>query len=187
VALTLVFETHAITTDNEAGVATGWLPGELSDRGRETAAELGRRRRADGIAAVYVSDLERALETVRIAFESSALPVIRDARLRECNYGLFNGMPTARLEQERARHVEDPWPEGESYREVVRRTRLLLVDVAVRHDGARVLLVGHSANKWALDHLLLGRDLKGLVSTGLTWQPGWEYAVSGEDLGSAAG
>ena len=32
----LVYETHATTIDNEAGVATGWLPGELSaDRCRE--------------------------------------------------------------------------------------------------------------------------------------------------------
>jgi broad specificity phosphatase PhoE len=53
--LHLVFETHAITTDNEAGIATGWRQGELSARGRLTASELGRRRRNDGIAAVYVS------------------------------------------------------------------------------------------------------------------------------------
>ena len=27
--LVLVYETHATTTDNEAGIATGWLPGLL--------------------------------------------------------------------------------------------------------------------------------------------------------------
>ena len=34
VSIELIFETHAITTDNENGVATGWLPGTLSKRGR---------------------------------------------------------------------------------------------------------------------------------------------------------
>ncbi len=63
----IVFETHALTTDNEAGIASGWLPGELSEEGLKGAAELGRRRHDDGIAAIYVSDLERALEIVRIA------------------------------------------------------------------------------------------------------------------------
>ena len=28
----IVHETHATTTDNEAGFSTGWLPGELSAR-----------------------------------------------------------------------------------------------------------------------------------------------------------
>ncbi|MFD0889954.1 hypothetical protein ACFQ08_35890 [Streptosporangium algeriense] len=35
----LVFETHSISEDNERGVATGWLPGRLSERGRALAAE----------------------------------------------------------------------------------------------------------------------------------------------------
>lgn len=29
-AVELVYETHSITTDNEAGIATGWLPRRLS-------------------------------------------------------------------------------------------------------------------------------------------------------------
>ena len=59
----LVYETHAITTDNEAGIATGWLPGVLSAAGQDSARELGVRRRNDGIETVYVSDLARAVQT----------------------------------------------------------------------------------------------------------------------------
>jgi broad specificity phosphatase PhoE len=176
-ALELVYETHAITTDNEAGIATGWMPGELSERGRGTAAELGRRRRNDGVAAVYVSDLRRAMETAKIAFEGSQVPIIPDVRLRECNYGRLNGMPTADLERQRSLHVVDPWPGGESYRGVVDRTRDLLDEVSADWAGSRVLWIGHSANKWALDHLLLGRDLSEVVAAGFVWQEGWEYFV----------
>jgi alpha-ribazole phosphatase/probable phosphoglycerate mutase len=173
----LVYETHAITTDNEAGIATGWLPGRLSMRGRETAAQLGRRRRDDGIAVAYASDLERAMETAWIAFAGSRVSVIPEPRLRECNYGRLNGMPTTQLEGVRSEHVDDPWPEGESYRQVVDRTGHLLDELVVRWDGSRVLLIGHSANKWALDHLLLDKDLADLVAAGLAWQEGWEYVV----------
>ena len=176
-ALQLVYETHAITTDNEAEVATGWLPGRLSVRGRKAAAELGARRRDDGVAAVYVSDLERALETVRIAFGDSPIPVVVDGRLRECNYGRLNGMPRARLDAERAAHVDAPWPDGESYWDVVERTASFLDAVVVRWDPGRVLVVAHSANKVALDHLLLGGDLGALVERAMDWQPGWEYLV----------
>ena len=67
-AIELVFETHSITEDNELGRATGWLPGRLSPRGRELARELGLRRRDDGIAAVFSSDLHRAAETAAADF-----------------------------------------------------------------------------------------------------------------------
>jgi broad specificity phosphatase PhoE len=176
-AIELVYETHAITTDNEAGIATGWMPGELSERGRGTAAELGRRRRNDRIAAVYVSDLHRAMETARIAFEGSQVPIIPDRRLRECNYGRLNGMPAGQLEQQRSLHIDDPWPGGESYQGVVDRTRELLCEVSAEWDGHRVLWISHSANKWALDHLLLGQDLSAVVAAGFAWQGGWEYVL----------
>lgn len=179
-ALQLVFETHAITTDNEAGIATGWLPGELSERGHATAADLGRRRRNDGIAVIYVSDLRRALQTAEIAFAGSSVPVIPDPRLRECNYGILNGMTTAQLEAERAKHIRIPWPGGESYEDVADRMRELLRDLSAQWDGSRVLLISHSANEWALDHLLLGTPLAPLVAAGLKWQEGWEYIVPTE-------
>jgi broad specificity phosphatase PhoE len=177
VALRIVYETHAITTDNEAGIATGWFPGRLSERGRDTARELGGRRREDGIDAIYVSDLERALETVRIAFAGTDIPVHVDARLRECNYGSRNGMARSRLETERAEHVDVPWPNGESYRDVVERTRTLLVDLGPRHAAGRVLLVAHSANRLALDHLLRRCDLTALLNEPFAWQEGWEYEL----------
>lgn len=176
-AIELVYETHAITTDNEAGIATGWLPGTLSAAGRQTAADLGRRRRNDGLAAVHVSDLARAVETAQIAFDGSSVPVVLDPRLRECNYGRLNGMPKERLDLERATHLDEPWPEGESYRQVVARTSSFLEDIARASTGVRVLVIAHSANQWAIDHLLLGTDLATLVAAGMTWQPGWEYVV----------
>jgi len=190
VAVQLVYETHAITTDNEAGIATGWLPGRLSERGRETAGDLGRRRSGGGLAAIYVSDLERAVETVRIAFEHDAghaIPVLVDARLRECNYGRLNGMPRERLDTERAAHVDEPWPGGESYRDAVDRTASFLDTLVETFDERRVLVVAHSANKVALDHLLRGADLAEELRRPMEWQPGWEYLVPREWPRSTSG
>ena len=81
----IVFETHAISTDNEAGIATGWLEGQLSEEGRRLARRLGERRRGEWINTVYASDLGRAIETAELAFGDSGIPIRRDARLRECN------------------------------------------------------------------------------------------------------
>jgi broad specificity phosphatase PhoE len=130
VAVEIVFETHSLTTDNEAGVATGWLDGQLSARGRALATELGRRRRNDAVAAVFASDLGRTVETVELAFGGSDVPVYLDARLRECDYGAWNGMPVARLARERAQRLSRPFPDGESYLQVVARVASFLEELA---------------------------------------------------------
>jgi alpha-ribazole phosphatase/probable phosphoglycerate mutase len=177
VAVEIIYETHAMTTDNEAGLATGWLPGQLSDRGRRLARELGARRRGDDVAAVFVSDLRRAVATAELAFAESGLPIYQDVRLRECNYGALNGMPVARLAAERARHVDAPYPGGQSYREVVHAMSSFLRDMAAGWDGRRVVVIAHSANKWSLDCLLCGRDLAELVNAPFDWQEGWYYLL----------
>jgi broad specificity phosphatase PhoE len=184
VAVELVYETHSTSVDNERGIATGRRDGELSARGREQALELGRRRRADGIAAVYASDLGRAVETAEIAFGGSGLPVRHDARLRECDYGELNGAAVADVAAVRRRHVDEPFPCGESYRQVVERTRSFLDEVAARHDGQRVVVIAHSANRWALDHLVNGRPLEELVDAPFDWQPGWTYLVNASSSAS---
>lgn len=176
-AVDIVYETHAVTTDNEAGVATGWLPGRLSPQGRALAEQLGARRRRDGAAAVFVSDLHRAVETAQIAFRGSDLPIYPDARLRECNYGKLNGKPVTLMNGQRRRRVDRPYPGGESYQQVVDRTREFLLDLLRGWDGAQLVVIAHSANRWALDHLLRGQPLEELVSAPFCWQEGWRYRI----------
>ena len=106
----VVFETHSLSVDNERGIATGWLPGSLSETGQRLARELGERRRADDIDVVFTSDLHRAVETAQIAFLGVAIRIYPDARLRECNYGAMNGMPASRLAAERPLRIDRPFP-----------------------------------------------------------------------------
>jgi broad specificity phosphatase PhoE len=176
-AVDIVYETHAVTTDNEAGIATGWLPGELSTYGRQCARELGERHRDESPQAIFCSDLTRAVQTVELAFPFRKIPVYRETRLRECNYGELNGAPVADLAGRRAQHLDQPFPGGQSYRQVVEQTRHFLRDLAAGWDGRRVLIVAHSANRWSLDHLLHGRRLEELVDAPFDWQPGWSYSL----------
>ncbi|HET7352687.1 MAG TPA: histidine phosphatase family protein [Gaiellaceae bacterium] len=174
-SVAVVFETHSTSEDNEAGIATGWLPGRLSALGREQALELGERRRADGIAIVFTSDLARTVETAEIAFAGSSLPIVQEARLRECNYGELNG--TAEPLHDRAAHIEVPYPAGESWRQAVERVAGFLDELRRERDGERVLVIGHSATRFALDVTVNGRELEDLVGAPFAWQPGWEFVV----------
>lgn len=177
VSTEIIFETHSWSEDNDRGIATGWLDGRLSDLGRHLAEEMGERRRSDGIAVVFTSDLGRAVETADIAFASTGIIIIQDARLRECNYGQWNGMPVAQLEASRLLYIDEPYLGGESYRQAVDRVASFLVDLARAWDGARVLIIGHSATRLALDHLLNGVPLEHLVSTPFGWREGWSYTL----------
>lgn len=175
-AVQIVFETHATSTDNEAGIASGWSDCPLSELGRQQARLLGERRRDDGIAVVFSSDLRRAAETAAIAFEGAQIPILHDWRLRECDYGDLNGAPTAEAHADRPRYLDEPYPGGESWRQAVARNARFFADLA-RWDGRRVLLVGHRATILTCEHLLAGVPLEELVATEGTWQPGWEYRL----------
>lgn len=75
-------------------------------------------------------------------------------------------------------HVDNPFPGGgQSYRDVVTASRTLLRDLTARYDGRRVLVIAHSANRWALQALLTGADLHDVIASPFRWQPGWEYTV----------
>src|SRR3954465_14914226 len=132
----LIYETHSITVDNERGIATGWLPGELSPEGRRLAAEIGPRRQ--DVDVVFSSDLRRAVQTVELA--GLTAPHLQDWRLRECNYGELNGAPVDALAP-RAEVVRNPFPGGQSYADVVDLTRSFLADLKQWYDAATVLVV----------------------------------------------
>lgn len=176
-AIQVVFETHSLTVDNERGRATGWLPGELSAQGQELARQLGRRRGDDGITAVFTSDLARAAQTAAIAFGQSSIPVLHDWRLRECDYGSRNGMPAQELHAAKPEYLDRPYPGGESWRQAVSRVGRFLADLSLRWNGCRVLVIGHVATRWGLDHIINGVPLENLVGEDFAWQEGWEYRI----------
>jgi broad specificity phosphatase PhoE/ribosomal protein S18 acetylase RimI-like enzyme len=175
-AVRLVYETHATTVDNEAGVCTGWAPGVLSERGRQEAVELGERR--PDVDLVVSSDLARAVETVELAFAGRVVERRTDERLREVDFGDLTGAPHDVVLPRRAAHVHEPFPGGESYDQVAQRVGALLDDLARELDGRTVLLVGHAAPRYALDHLLTGRPLARAVVAPPPWRPGWTYRLT---------
>lgn len=177
-ATSIVFETHSTSEDNEAGIASGWRHSRLSVAGRDQARQLGDRRRSDGIAVIFASDLLRASETATVAFDGSRVPVLLDWRLRECHYGELNGMAVADLHRDRARHLDTPYPGGESWRDAVARVAGFLADLPSRWDDSRVLVIGHVATRWALDHLVNQVPLEELINESFLWQRGWEYHLS---------
>ncbi len=173
----VIFETHSTSVDNEAGLAAGWHDADLSDTGEMEARDLGFRYDHASLAAVFCSDLRRAYRTAEIAFGRD-VPIVRDRRLRECDFGALTRHPVAAVRQAAADAVLRPFPGGESYDQATRRVASFLDDLFPRFQGATVLIVGHRATHFALDRFAGGRDLAELVAAEFTWQPGWRYRLS---------
>jgi 2,3-bisphosphoglycerate-dependent phosphoglycerate mutase len=96
----LVLLRHGESTWNKENRFTGWTDVDLSDKGREEAAEAGRLLKEGGYVfdQAYVSVLKRAIRTLWIALDELDqlwLPVEKSWRLNERHYGGLQGLNKA--------------------------------------------------------------------------------------------
>ncbi len=173
----IVFETHATSVDNESQIASGQLDTPLSELGKQQATQLGERHGEVNFDAIFCSDLQRSYRTAEIAFADKSL-IIRDTRLREADYGDFAGQPRRKIESLKLHHIRQPFPNGESWEEAIARIRNFLEDLLTHHFGKTVLIVGHRATQYGLEHWIKGIPLQDVVAAPWKWQAGWEYRLN---------
>jgi len=170
---------YSITKDNERGLATGWLPGELSEEGIRRAVLLGEDLESRQFDAVFSSDLRRAVQSTDLYFQKR-VPYFIDWRLRECNYGDLDGCPAQDFKKDREQeYISTPYRGGESYRDVEARIVSFLKDASRLFFNGHIAIVAHQAPQLALDVLLGGQTWEQAIENDWrkrgTWQPGWEY------------
>jgi broad specificity phosphatase PhoE len=174
--ITIVFEPHGTTFDNEQKLPSGHFDVELSPLGVKQSAEMGERYKDDHFDAIFCSDLQRAYKSAEIGF-GTKWPIIQDARLRECNYGDYTRKPDIWLEDEKAQRIATPFPSGESYTETTARMKSFLDDLKKNYDGKRVMIIGHRATQYGLEHVINGIPLEQIIPAPWKWQPGWIYEL----------
>jgi 2,3-bisphosphoglycerate-dependent phosphoglycerate mutase len=91
---------HGESTWNRENRFTGWTDVDLSDRGREEAAEAGRLLKDGGYLfdVAYTSVLKRAIRTLDAALDATDrlwIPVEKSWRLNERHYGALQGLNKA--------------------------------------------------------------------------------------------
>ena len=105
----LVLLRHGESTWNRENRFTGWTDVDLSDQGRDEAAQAGRLLKDGGYIfdQAYVSVLKRAIRTLWIALDQLDqmwLPVEKSWRLNERHYGALQGLNKA---ETAAKHGEE--------------------------------------------------------------------------------
>ncbi|MFA5841580.1 MAG: histidine phosphatase family protein [Candidatus Paceibacterota bacterium] len=174
--VTIIFEAHGTTFDNEGHLSSGHYDVELSPLGIKQSHEMGRRYKNDNFDVIFCSDLQRSYKSAEIAF-GNEFPIMKDARLRECDYGKFTRKPSGEVEAEKMLRIIEPFPGGESYGETTLRMKFFLDDLKKNYDGKRVMIIGHRATQYGLENIINGIYLEQLISTPFKWQPGWTYEL----------
>lgn len=171
---------HGTTVDNENGIATGWLPGELSELGKTQSRGLADLIRNKKFDAVFCSDLKRAVDSAKLTF-GTTVPIIADSRLRECNYGDLNGGDEEKVKQVKEQHIDKRFPNGESYKDVEKRMRGFVDFLRHNYSGKSVAIVAHQAPQLALEVILKGKTWQQAfledwrTKVPKQWRSGWEY------------
>ncbi len=162
--VTIAFHSHATTYDNEAKLASGHNQAMLSAKGKAEAKAMGLQHKSEDFEAIFCSDLTRACDTARLAF-SKQFPIFKDKRLRECDYGSFTLKPNNLVQAERVSRINQPFPGGESYAQVVERVKSFLEELSTNYQNKKVMIIGHGGTRFALEHLINGLTLRDCLKT----------------------
>ena len=173
----IIFEPHATTTDNEAKLASGWNDVDLSELGVSQCIDLRDRSLDRGLDAIFVSDTQRAVKTAVPTAEKLKIPVYVDCRLRECDYGELTQKAKNEVDDQKDQRLNVPFPGGESYEQCMARMGEFLEDLAAGYDGETVMIIGHRATQYGLEHHINGKSLLKCVTDPWAWQPGWTYEL----------
>jgi broad specificity phosphatase PhoE len=181
VLVNITYFVHGTTFDNEQDISSGWKDVDISQKGIDQSVALKDQIKDKKFDVVFCSDLKRAVHSANLTFKG-AVPIIFDPRLRECNYGDFNGKPSDEVEPMQEKCVDVKFPNGESYEDVKTRIADFLEFLKKSYDGKNVAIVAHKAPQLALDILLKGRTWEQAFAEDWrkthSWQPGWGYTLN---------
>ena len=149
--LTLLAIRHGETELNVAKRYQGHSDSPLTENGRKQVSALGRRMEKMNFDTLISSDLGRTQETAAIIAEHTGHAIKTDARLRERNYGVLEGLTLSEIKAGHSEVLErldanDPdyvIPEGESLRQHYQRNLAVFEELQSRISAGRVALVVH--------------------------------------------
>lgn len=134
----------------------GHLPGTLTEEGKQQAVELGQALREIPLDAVVSSDLQRVVDTVRLAVGDRHLPWQQTALLREIDWGPWTGLTVGSVD------LSHPPAGVETPQMLYDRAGAFLEYLWHHYDGLRVLVVAHGQINRCLEARMKGVALDDL-------------------------
>jgi alpha-ribazole phosphatase len=164
----LILVRHGETACNLEEIWHGWDDCALTEKGQVQARGVGERLASERVAAVYSSDMRRALQTAQAIAAPHGLEPIPDPALRERKAGDFEGL---RVSEVVARYptvwedrAADFWgwgpPGGETFQQVLDRATGAIERLRREYGEQTVVAVSHMGVVRALISHLAGIPLE---------------------------
>lgn len=131
----ILLVSHGLTQWNLDGRIQGHTDTQLNAIGRKMAELLAHRLKRTEIAAIYSSDLKRAVQTAAPVARLTGLPVVQDMRLREGRSIHQETDPRYPLLDYHMAYETEPY--------VLARMQAVLGDIARANPGVATLVVSH--------------------------------------------
>jgi broad specificity phosphatase PhoE len=161
---------HGETVFNVEGRWQGQADSPLNERGLTQARQLGQALAAEPLAAVYSSDLGRAMQTAHEVAKLHGLNVQPDPRLREIEVGQWTGKTRAEIEAEFP-GILHAWstgparvqlPDGETMLEAQTRALAFFTSHMPKHLDQTVVVICHGALTQAILVNAMGGSIEDL-------------------------
>ncbi|MBP7885522.1 histidine phosphatase family protein [Patescibacteria group bacterium] len=160
--LTITYFPHGTTIDNENHISSGRNDAPLSALGIKQSQNLTQLIADKSFDAVFCSDMSRSIDSARLTF-GDTLPIVIDPRLRECNYGTYNGQSSDIVEPLQEQNITTRFPDGESYDDVKVRIEEFITSIKPAYNGKHIAIVAHKAPQIILD----------MIANHKTWEQGF--------------
>ena len=173
----IIYFVHGTTFDNASDKCSGWKQVELNELGKEQAINLGNLTSQLKFDYIFTSDLIRAIDSANFAWPNAEK--IQDSRIRECNYGDYDGESKELVIYEN--YIETNFPNGESLNDVEKRMREFVEYLKTNYKGKTIALMAHRAPQLALEVITKNISWEEAIANDWrktkSWQPGWEYII----------
>lgn len=157
---------HGEAESNVKNIVSSWpekFPNHLTREGTEKARRAIEELKTKNINLIFASDLERAKETAEIASALLGIKPEYDKRLREIDFGVFSSGPVEKFEEyfkNRADRVNKGAPEGESYKDVLKRVADFFEEINNKYKDKNILIISHQAPLFLLEGYMKGFSIQ---------------------------
>lgn len=131
----------------------------LTENGKEKIKAAAKELKREKISLIFSSDFLRTKQTAEIVAEELGLNITFDKRLRDTDFGVFQGKSGEEyggfFSEEKEKFSKRP-AEGENWKDVRKRAIAVVKDIEKKYKGEKVLIVSHADPVWLLAGCILG-------------------------------
>jgi len=159
---------HGETQWNREKRWQGHNDSPLTKKGLDQAKAVANHLAEVQFSSIYSSDLDRACKTAEQIYKISGIKIITDARLRERNLGIFEGLTKPEMKSQfpeafNKYQNQDPGyavPKGESIKQCYARSTAFLKEIPEKHPGETIVVVTHGGVLNAYFRFIIGLPLE---------------------------